>query len=141
LLSYYSEPEARFLLKLYGGDRALLSNVIHRLIKIKHSAKKRNVVYDRNAVFCLPKPPTHCPRCGVELKVGPGPLCLEALSVHRGDAGLGYVPGNLQWLCDGCNSEEKHVTPKIALHATLGYLLNGKFSEVERATLREALKM
>ena len=141
LLSYYSESEARFLLKLYIGDRALLSNVIHRFIKIKHSAKKRKIIYDRNALFSLPKPPTHCPRCAVELKIGPGPLCLEALSVHRADAALGYVPGNLERLCDGCNSEEKHVTPKIALYATLGYILNRKLTEKQTTALREALEM
>jgi hypothetical protein len=63
------------------------------------------------------------------------------LSLHRSDADEGYVSGNVEWLCDGCNREEKHLTPRIALHVTLGYILNKKFNKHQLATLRTAVRM
>jgi len=141
LLNFYSESEAKFLLERYAGDRSLLTNVIRRLVKVRNSAKRRGLRYDRAVVFSLAKPPTHCPRCGIFIKIGPGPLCPASLSIHRENAGLGYIPGNVVWLCDACNSEEKHVTPKIALHSTLRYILSGQFTSEQERALRDALHL
>jgi hypothetical protein len=141
LLNFYSESEAKFLLDRYAGDRGLLANVIRRLVKVRNSAKRRGLKYDRAVLFSLTKPPTRCPRCGIAMKVGPGPLCPASLSIHRENASLGYIPGNVVWLCDACNSEEKHVTPKIALHTTLRYILSGQFTSEQERALCEALRL
>lgn len=46
--------------------------------------------------------PSHCPQCGVEF-LPPGSNRSLVASIDRDNPALGYVVGNCEWLCGGCN--------------------------------------
>jgi hypothetical protein len=89
----------------------------------KQRAKKFGVSFDPDIEQELENPPTHCPVCHVELisHIGEGMLQSDSPSVDRILPELGYVPGNVQWLCMSCNTT-KHDGTMEDLRARRGRL-------------------
>lgn len=89
------------------------ANPLHvTLSAAKKRAKKRGVPFDLT-VEDLPAQPDNCPHCGIELRnhvgQGTGPR-LDSPSLDRDVPSLGYVIGNVSWLCFGCNDTKNNRT-------------------------------
>lgn len=55
--------------------------------------------------------PTHCPCCGREMLFHPsGPRQSNSVSIDRLDSSRGYIPGNVNLICWGCNSLKRNAT-------------------------------
>jgi hypothetical protein len=68
-------------------------------------AKKLGVPFNSDIEQELGEPPTHCPVCQVEMiwHKGEGIQQSDSPSIDRRTPALGYVPGNVSWLCMRCN--------------------------------------
>jgi hypothetical protein len=71
----------------------------------KQRAKRFGVSFDPAIEQELGEYPDRCPVCHVEMvsHIGEGRMQSDSPSVDRILPELGYVPGNVQWLCLGCN--------------------------------------
>jgi hypothetical protein len=78
----------------------------------RQRAKRFGVSFDPAIEQELENLPTHCPVCHVELisHIGEGRMQSDSPSVDRLVPAIGYVPGNVQWLCLGCNSSKQDDT-------------------------------
>lgn len=70
------------------------------LFNAKRNAERRNVPFDLTKKT-LPPYPGNCPCCDVIMEYGAAQAITPTLD--RIIPALGYVPGNIQWLCHRCN--------------------------------------
>jgi hypothetical protein len=69
----------------------------------KIRAKDNNVPFDPTFLDDMGDCPTNCPVCHVKMERGNGKQQANSPTVDRIIPELGYVPGNVQWLCLSCN--------------------------------------
>ena len=86
------------------------------VVAAKYRAIRFGVPYDCSIEVELGYPPDECPNCGVlmvshvgEGRSGPHS---DSRTVDRIIPELGYVPGNVRWLCHRCNNTRKASTSK-----------------------------
>jgi hypothetical protein len=78
----------------------------------KKRAKQYGVPFEGAIEQELGEYPTHCPVCHVEMvsHIGEGRMQSDSPSVDRLVPAIGYVPGNVSWMCQGCNAAKKDGT-------------------------------
>jgi hypothetical protein len=85
-----------------------------RLINVRIAyAKKHGIPYDRDALKALVREPvSHCryPGCGRRLEWGHGAPQKASPSIDKKVPEKGYVEGNMEIVCMGCNSDKNNVT-------------------------------
>lgn len=80
----------------------------HATNAARQRAKNFGVPFDDQAVQSIWPPPVECPECGVSMvRSQTGVLQKNSPSVDRIMPSLGYVKGNVQWLCMGCNISKR----------------------------------
>lgn len=80
-----------------------------RWLAKRRNAKHEGVPFDLPLEF-FENMPTHCPQCGVEFTPSgtgghKGPTKTVA-SIDRDIPVFGYVVGNCEWICNGCNTRK-----------------------------------
>ena len=86
------------------------------LIKAKSRAKAKGIPFNL-APGDIPPKPTSCPCCGRSENRERGNR--GNLSLDRIIPALGYVKGNVQWLCRRCNTIKNDATPEEIMQVAL----------------------
>jgi hypothetical protein len=81
------------------------------LVSAKARAKKAGIPFNIT-ISDMPKDADHCQKCGsvIICAIGNGSLAPTSRSIDRIIPSLGYVPGNVAWLCMKCNMEKQNLT-------------------------------
>jgi hypothetical protein len=67
-------------------------------------ASQSGVSFDESFMDSVGECPANCPACSVTMQRGEGRIQPNSPSIDRIVPELGYVPGNVQWLCQSCNA-------------------------------------
>lgn len=109
----YSKPVVRF--------KRLINGAIDRSKKLGRS-------FDKKAMEESVKiPPTECQCCGAkfDFEAGEGKKSLSP-SIDRIDNDLGYVSGNIGWVCTGCNSRKGDMLLHQIMNVLIYILMAGR---------------
>lgn len=77
--------------------------------RLRTRASKLGVPFDLELEF-FENVPTSCPQCGAEMVVGTKHPGTRSPSVDRQLPAAGYVRGNCEWICMGCNMQKRDLT-------------------------------
>jgi len=75
----------------------------------KGRAAKLGIPFDSAIEQSLGEPPINCPMCDVVMERG-DKIQPNTPSIDRNTPSLGYVPGNVCWMCFSCNSRKRDKT-------------------------------
>jgi 5-methylcytosine-specific restriction endonuclease McrA len=78
-----------------------------RLDTVKTRAEAKGIPFDPAIRADLTPVPELCPHCGVTLTTG---RMLTSREIDRDVPELGYVPGNVSWMCKRCNRSKSVMT-------------------------------
>lgn len=88
-----------------------------RMANIRSRAKSKGVEFNLPIEF-FAEIPSHCPQCDRKLCDG---SAKSRISVDRESPELGYVVGNCEWICMGCNiRKQDHTWLQMLEFATRG---------------------
>lgn len=79
------------------------------LSRAKQRAKKQGIAFDLTLAD-IPDIPTLCPILGIELKLNDGRFGPDSPSLDRIIPELGYVAGNVQWICSQANVAKNNLS-------------------------------
>ena len=104
LAYYHRNPEKQNEWRKNNPDEVFLCNLRHR-------AKVKKVPFTLTASD-IPPVPEHCACCEQVMVKAQGKPKRNSPSLDRMIPALGYVPGNIQWLCHRCNAIKLDATPE-----------------------------
>ena len=88
-----------------------------RMVGLRSRAKTKGVAFNLPIEF-FGEIPDHCPQCDRKLCDG---TAKSRISVDRESPDLGYVVGNCEWICMGCNiRKQDHTWQQMQEFATRG---------------------
>ena len=88
-----------------------------RMVGLRSRAKAKGVAFNLPIEF-FGEIPDHCPQCDRKLCDG---TAKSRISVDRESPELGYVIGNCEWICMGCNiRKQDHTWQQMQEFATRG---------------------